>query len=227
MDFKKNMENITGMIMRKNFWAVCCTVTLAFVLALNLSGCTAGSETEENVEEPQQDTEIVIDDSNESANINAPNDMDTDAMISINVANLGRANPFMPPGEKPMISQSALDSVASIPKERLQYDVLPPLETPAADENAKTAASTRVSGIMYDKSNPSAILNVNGQDYFVRSGDVLNGYKVLSIGKSIVTVQVGSNVYKAGVGQLVIDGQSGINYNTVANLQSKFGGNKK
>lgn len=227
MDLEKNMENIKDMFTKKSFWAICCTVTFAFVLALNLSGCTSNSEPEENAELPQQDSEIVIEDSNDSANINAPQDMDTDAMVSINVANLGRANPFMPPGEKPIISQGALDSVSSIPKERLQYDVLPPLETPVADSNAKTAASTRVSGIMYDKSNPSAILNVNGQDYFVRSGDVLNGYKVLSIGKSIVTVQVGSNVYKAGVGQLVTDGQSGINYNTVANLQSKFGGNKK
>lgn len=77
---------------------------------------------------------------------------------------------------------------------------------------------------MYDRNNPSAILNIEGSDYLVRSGDVINGYKVLSIGKNSVTVQMGSNVYKAGVGQLVTSGQADVNYNKVANLNKKFGG---
>ena len=77
---------------------------------------------------------------------------------------------------------------------------------------------------MYDTYNPSAILNIKGSDYLVRSGDIINGYKILAIGKELVTVQKGANVYKAGVGELF--NESGINYNTVSNLESKFGGRK-
>ena len=94
-------------------------------------------------------------------------------------------------------------------------------------EMAQKIVTTKVSGIMYDKSNPSAILNIEGADYLVRSGDVINGYKVLSIGKNHVTVQKGSNVYKAGVGQLVTEGQTDVTYNQVANLNKKFGGGNK
>ena len=222
MDLKKNMENMIGMLMKKKFWAVCCTVAFAFVLVLNLSGCTPGSGGEEDVSDlPQQGEEITMDEAppedNSGANINIPQDADTDKMVSVAVDNLGRANPFLPPGES---------AQTGVPQGRLQYDILPPLETPAPDSGAKRVASTKVSGIMYDKSSPSAILNIDGSDYLVRSGDVINGYKVLSIDKSVVTVQVGSNIYKAGVGQLVTDGNSSVNYNQVANLSNRFGGKK-
>ena len=224
MDLKKNMENMIGMLMKKKFWAVCCTVAFAFVLVLNLSGCTSGTGAEEDVSDlPQQGEEITMDEApsedTSDANINIPQDADTDKMVSVAVDNLGRTNPFLPPGESAQMS-------ASVPQGRLQYDILPPLETPAPDSGAKRVASTKVSGIMYDKSSPSAILNIDGSDYLVRSGDVINGYKVLSIDKSVVTVQVGSNIYKAGVGQLVTDGNSSVNYNQVANLSNRFGGKK-
>ena len=76
---------------------------------------------------------------------------------------------------------------------------------------------------MYDNYNPSAILNIENNDYLVRSGDVINGYKILAISPSTVTVQLGRNVYKAGVGQIVTDGD--LNFNTISNLSHKFGGN--
>ena len=79
---------------------------------------------------------------------------------------------------------------------------------------------------MFDKYNPSAIINIEGLDYLVRSGDVINGYKVLAISPQTVTVQLGANVYKAGVGELVTKDE-GINYNKVSNLSKKFGGAKK
>ena len=99
---------------------------------------------------------------------------------------------------------------------------MPPPETITVDTTATEVMSTKVSGIMYDKFNPSAILNISGSDYLVRSGDVINGYKVLSIGRETVTVQYGSNVYKASVGEMFSG--DGINFNTVSNLNNKFGG---
>jgi len=48
----------------------------------------------------------------------------------------------------------------------------------------------------------------------------------LAIDKSLVTVQVGANIYKAGVGQIVEDSENAVKYNQIANLSKKFGGNK-
>lgn len=94
-----------------------------------------------------------------------------------------------------------------------------------ADSDAEKVLTTKVSGVMYDTQSPSAILNIEGSDYLVRSGDVINGYKILAISPSVVTVQLGANVYKAGVGELLAT--DGIQYNTISNLDKKFGGAKK
>lgn len=221
MDLMKNMENMTGMLMKKKIWAVCCTFAFALMMALSLSGCTpgigGGEDLSDAPEIPME--ENVSEEESANTSIDIPQDSDTDKMVSVAVDNLGRANPFLPPGE------TAYSGQTNVPNERLKYDVLPPLETPAPDYGAKKVVSTKVSGIMYDKSSPSAILNIDGLDYLVRSGDVINGYKVLSIDRTTITVQFGSNIYKAGVGQLVAS-QGGVNYNQVANLSNKFGGRK-
>lgn len=223
MNLKKNKGNKTEMFMKKKVWTACCAVAFSLFLVCGLSACTSGDDVEELSDVPSSSTEIPMDTSplnEDSASVEIPQDTDTDKMVSISVENLGRDNPFLPPGEK------AYSIGTNVPQEHLQYDVLPPMETVTPDYQAKKVVSTRVSGIMYDKNSPSAILNIDGMDYLVRSGDVINGYKVLSIDKSMVTVQSGSNVYKAGVGQLVTEGQSSINYNQVANLSNKFGGRK-
>ncbi len=74
-----------------------------------------------------------------------------------------------------------------------------------------------------DKYSPSAIINIEGSDYLVKRGDIINHYKVLYIGKNDVIVQLGKNIYKAGVGELL--SPTDLNYNTIANLNKKFGGN--
>lgn len=197
-------------------------LVFAAVLALNLSGCASKSDDADTFTEnpSQQEIDIPQDETGSSNTVEVADEEDTDKMVSIAVENLGRRDPFLPTGE-------SIAASVKIPEGKLKYDLLEPLDTPSADPAAQKVVSTKVSGIMYDKSNPSAILNIEGSDYFVRSGDVVNGYKVLSITKNSVTVQMGSNVYKAGVGQLVTEGQADINYNTVANLSSKFGGAKK
>ena len=226
MGIKKSMENMTGMLMKKKFFKAVCVTAVAFFVALNLSGCNSDNDAEvltDGLQTVQEEgvspEEAPSAENSEDSTVSVPEDADTDTMVAINVENLGRANPFMPPREAELL--------AAIPTESLKYDVLPPLEEPTADPAARTVATTKVSGIMYDKTSPSAILNIDGMDYLVRSGDVLNGYKVLSIGKSIVTVQMGSNVYKAGVGELLAEGKESITYNQVANLSNKFGGRKK
>lgn len=132
-------------------------------------------------------------------------------MVMISVDNSGRQNPFVPASE-----------IASVPGS-LPF-LTPPPETLPIQSDAGKVMSTTISGILYDKFNPSAIINIEGTDYLVKKGDVINSYKILAIAKTQVIVQLGKNIYKAGVGELLT--QTNMNYNTIANLNKKFGGNE-
>lgn len=134
--------------------------------------------------------------------------------VSIVVDNSGRSNPFLPLGEN--ISSKGGKAVV------LPYLTMPP-ETLPSGSDAEKVMTTTISGILYDKYSPSAIINIEGADYLVKQGDVINHYKILSIGKTQVLVQLGKNVYHAGVGELL--SPTDLNYNTIANLNKKFGGN--
>lgn len=136
-------------------------------------------------------------------------------MVSLSVEDYGRANPFLPSSEA--ISNSM----------KYGFDLMAPPET-LSDESSEAAKviTTKVSGIMYNPKGSSAILNIEGSDYLVRSGDYINRYRVLAIAPDMVTVQLGKNVYKAKVGEVITEGES-VNYNTVYNLPNKFGGARK
>lgn len=135
-------------------------------------------------------------------------------LVEVDVTNLGRQNPFQPEGEVPFNSLSK--STASVPY------LLPPPENLPKNTDAVKIMKTSVSGILYDKYSPSAIINIEGTDYLVKNGDVINNYKILSINKSQVVIQLGRNIYQAGVGEVL--SQSGLS-NMTANLNKKFGGN--
>ena len=146
-------------------------------------------------------------------------------MVKLVVEPSGRSDPFLPASEANQKDENSAQKLVELQKAKLQYDLIEPPNAAQMDSDAEKVLTTTVSGIMYDKTSPSAILNIEGSDFLVRSGDVINGYKILSISPSVVTVQLGANVYKAGVGQLLAT--DGINYNTVPNLSKKFGGAKK
>jgi len=129
-------------------------------------------------------------------------------MIKISVSEGGRINPFLPEGDMPSIGL---------------VNITYPPEQLVKDSDASKVMDTTISGILFDKYSPSAIINIAKTDYLVRKGDVINNYKVLAILKDQVVVKLGNNVYRAGVGQLLQ--QDKVNYNTVANLEKKFGGN--
>jgi hypothetical protein len=65
-------------------------------------------------------------------------------------------------------------------------------------------------------------LNIEGNDYLVKKGDTVNNYKILNIAKDSVTVKLGSNTYKAGIGEILTEGQ--LNHSNIPNLNNKFGG---
>lgn len=125
-----------------------------------------------------------------------------------------KANPFLPYRDLGV----ALTSADDVPA----YTLVEPPAVVDGNSDAARVMDTIVSGILYDKYSPSAILNIEGNDYLVKKGDVVNNYKIVSIVQDSVTVKLGSNVYKAGIGEILTEGS--LNHNDVSNLNNKFGG---
>lgn len=210
---------------------------LLIVVMINTSGCTQGNNSSDNnvtslpdasTEEVQQDTVKVGNDGVNAAI--APDDVsvvsdqsmsNSGAMVAMSVEDMGRSDPFLPEGDAAAVRAKA----KAKPKPSYASYLMPPPESLKVDSTATAVMTTKVSGIMYDKYNPSAILNISDTDYLVRAGDIVNGYKILSIGRETVTVQYGSNVYKASVGEMFTE--NGLNFNAISNLNGKFGGNKR
>lgn len=136
------------------------------------------------------------------------------SVISIPAGTI-KANPFVPYRD---LGNTA--PVVDVPK----FNLVEPPEAINEGSDAARVMDTSVSGILYDKFSPSAILNIEGNDYLVKKGDVVNNYKVLNIMQDSVTVKLGANVYKAGIGEILTEGT--LNHNDVANLSNKFGGVK-
>lgn len=129
-------------------------------------------------------------------------------------AGIVKANPFMPYRDL----GETVSSAADVPS----FTLVEPPEVINENSDAARVMDTIVSGILYDKYSPSAILNIEGNDYLVKKGDVVNNYKVVNIVQDSVTVKLGSNVYKAGIGEILTEGS--LNHNDVSNLNNKFGG---
>lgn len=137
-------------------------------------------------------------------------------MVSIPVADSGRLNPFLPDNERVASLSHSSHKVLSLPY------LTPPPETIPVDPDAGKIMNTTISGILYDKYSPSAIINIEGTDYLVKKGDIIKRYKVLSISKNSVVVKLGNNLYTAGVGEILSLSDL---QNVTANLNKKFGGN--
>ena len=125
------------------------------------------------------------------------------------------ANPFLPYRD---IDGSI--NVQDVPA----YNLLEPPEVVNVNSDAARVMDTIVTGILFDKYSPSAILNIEGNDYLVKKGDVVNNYKVINIAQDSVTVKLGTNTYTAGIGEILTEGT--IHYNDISNLNKKFGGAK-
>ena len=131
-----------------------------------------------------------------------------------------KANPFVPYrtlGNE--IKEESL--VYDVPK----YDLIAPPDLNENGEEVAKIMETVVSGILFDKYSPSAILKIDGNDYLVKKGDVVHNYKVVNIAQNSVTVQLGKNTYKAGIGEILTEGS--VNYNDISNLSKKFGGERR
>ena len=226
------VERFNTELIKDNFWnlnkkiGVLLVVVFLAIIMLNTTGCTQNnSEDITAIPSPEQlpKNDIKVGNDGVDAAIAKDDDVEivsdqealknNNSMVAMSVEDMGRSDPFLPESEKIVVK----------PKPK-NFDLLPPPESIVVDSTATDVMVTKVSGIMFDSINPSAIINISGADYLVRSGDIINGYKVLSIGRDTVTVQFGNNIYKAGVGELFTG--DGINFNTISNLETKFGGRK-
>jgi len=191
---------------------------------------------------PAEDTEVV--------NTNAMSNQASN-MISYDVTTIGRSDPFMPSGELEAFEEAKKSALAEAfehnakvaeisklknmairqPDDISPYSFnlpVPPTSLAPSDAAAAKITRTKVVGIMYNKTSPSAIINVDDKDYLVRQGDKIIGqeYKVMEINPSWITVSLGSNVYSASIGELFSKDEFDKSQNDLYNLRNRFGGRK-
>lgn len=169
-------------------------------------------ELKQELEAKKEDSEMVTD----VAILPSNQTSKKGKMITVVVDNsTNHENPFQP--------QS---SIANIPKNKITYPIsmAPPPLNAGVNVEAEKLMQTTVSGIMYDKYSPSAVIRIDDTDYLVKKNDIIKGYKILNITKDYVKLQLGRNIYDGYIGQLLTKSDVDFSQN-ISNLSSKFGGN--
>ena len=154
----------------------------------------------------------------EAVTTETQNEENNSIMVVYNKA--ARLNPFKPP---------VIDSTQSGEYNLLnntEFEIIEPPVQSVPDENLTRLLQTQISGILYDEENPSAIVNLNGLDHFVKAGDVVSGYTIDMITKDKVQVSYKDNSYVASVGELFTRGSLD-KQRAVVNLEQKFAGRYK
>lgn len=128
-----------------------------------------------------------------------------------------RQNPFKPP----IVDNSLNEAYETI--NDTQFEIIEPPVASVPDENLTRLLQTQISGILFDEESPSAIINLNGLDQFVKIGDTISGYKIEGITRDKVQISYKNNSYVASVGELFTRG-SLEKRPAVANLENKFAG---
>ena len=157
--------------------------------------------------------DLSPDDIFSNGGLNADDDENNAIMVSYNKAL--RLNPFKPPVAQKSNEYSDVNNT--------DFEIIEPPSTSNPDENLKRLLQTQISGIMYDDVSPSAIVNLNGVDQFVKIGDVVSGYKIENITKNKVQISYKNNSYVASVGELFTRGYVE-KQQAVVNLEHKFAG---
>lgn len=131
---------------------------------------------------------------------------------TLDIDSEGRTTPFVPYRERNL-------SYSSYNFGDLPY----PPQLGEAVEGLDELVSAKVTGILFEPKSPSAIINVMDDDYLVKPGDEVEGFKISSITKDYVAIQTGSNVYRAKVGDIVEGEMYG---SGTYNLGHKFAGHR-
>lgn len=225
-------------------------IAAAIITGIVLCGCAKKAQEETPTPEPQTQETSALPEETKTTDI----DIDTEGsgkMVSYDVMNVGRADPFMPYGELSAYNEARNSAIAeanayntklanlkklkgTVIREKDDINPysfnLPVPPTSLAPETSAAAKITRtkVVGIMYNETSPSAIINVDDKDYLVRTGDKIidQTYKVMKINPNWITVSLGSNVYSAAIGELFSKEDISKYQNDLYNLKNRFGGRK-
>ncbi len=145
--------------------------------------------------------------------------------ILVSYNSSSRLNPFKPfekiIEQKNEQEEEVTENLANIP-----FEIIEPPTSSVPDENISALLATQISGILYDEDSPSAIVNINGQDQFVKVGDTVSGYKIKKITRNKVEISYENNDYVASVGELFTKGKLD-NQSSIDNLEHKFAGRYK
>ncbi len=141
----------------------------------------AASANEENAEE----VETV-----ETKKADIDNEVAEEEIVVVTLDEFGRYDPFEPYTEKSIV----LDPDTGI------VPVPPELNT---EPDLMNLMTTKVNGILYDKTNASAIISINDSDYLVRKGDKLLNYEIKDITLEKVIIKSNNNYFSAGIGEIV------------------------
>ena len=134
----------------------------------------------------------------------------SDKSATLDIDSGGRTTPFVPYAERNL-------SYTSLSFGELPY----PPSLGVGNDEINSLVSAKVTGILYEQNSPSAIINVKDDDFLVKPGDEVEGFKISSITKDYVAIQTGSNVYRAKVGDIV---EGDIYGSGTYNLGYKFAG---
>ncbi len=174
------------------------------------------------VSEP--DAETVIGDSDADLFVGETNASDSvkaqeNNAIMVSYNKIANINPFKPPVIKEVDTPYELINDT-------QFEIIEPPVTSVPDENLTRLLQTQISGILYDEESPSAIVNLNGIDQFVKIGDTVSGYTIKDITRNKVQISYKNNSYVAAVGELFTRGALE-KKQAVDNLENKFAGRYK
>ena len=235
--------------MNKFIRSIICILGLILFTSLVTTGCIK----KENEAAPE-----VMPTASEQSKSNEPviKDVDIDQleqsnMISYDITDVGRSDPFMPYGEYQAMENARLSAIqeanrhnAQVAEYQQKADVkireaddispysfnlpVPPTKMARWNDAAAKITRTKVVGIMYNEVSPSAIINVDNKDYLVRPGDKIidQEYKVVKINKNWITVSLGSNVYSAAIGELFSKDGLDESKNDLYNMENRFGGRR-
>ncbi len=133
----------------------------------------------------------------EEENVKIEEEVAEEEIVVVTLDEFGRDDPFEPYQERSIV----LDEDTGI------VPVPPELNTEPDLMNLMTA---KVNGILYDKTNASAIISINDSDYLVRKGDKILSYEIEDITLEKVIIKSNNNYFSAGIGEIVTGNPSDI-----------------
>ena len=152
-----------------------------------------------------------------SANADVNVNGEEENAIMVSYSRPVRMNPFKPTDENKGKGGNLNNS---------GFEIVEPPVASVPDENLTKLLQTQISGILYDEESPSAIVNLNGMDQFVKVGDNVGGYLIEAISRNQVQISYNKNTYVASVGELFTKG-SLEQTQAVVNLENKFAGRNR